>query len=92
MKIGPTNALNAEQSLTAATAAGLDIVSQTPQVIRLSALQELLGGVSKSTIRRLERNPKSGFPKRMRISTRVVAWELNAVMDWLATRPHGFGQ
>ncbi|MNR87060.1 Prophage CP4-57 regulatory protein (AlpA) [compost metagenome] len=68
----------------------LSLEPPNSQLIRLAALQGLLGNVSKSTIRRLERNPNSGFPARLRISSRVVAWQLDAVLDWLATRPHGF--
>lgn len=54
------------------------------RLIRLPELLALCGGIGASTVRRLELH--SNFPKRLKISTNVVAWRLKEVVDWVQSR------
>ncbi len=54
-------------------------------LIRLPELKALLGGVGTTTITRWE--VAKGFPKRIRVGERAVAWDRDAVEAWLRSRP-----
>jgi predicted DNA-binding transcriptional regulator AlpA len=55
---------------------------------RLADVRAILGGISRPTVDRLERC-EAGFPKRIRIGRSAVAWDLDALQQWLETRPRG---
>jgi len=50
------------------------------ELIRFPELFELIK-ISKSQVYRLEK--RGSFPKRIRLSQRTIAWQLNEVMDWI---------
>jgi prophage regulatory protein len=56
----------------------------TNGVIRLPQL-ELMVGLSRSSIYRLE--AAGEFPKRVKLTSRSVAWPRAAVEKWLESRP-----
>jgi predicted DNA-binding transcriptional regulator AlpA len=56
---------------------------------RLADVRALLGGISRPTIDRLEADPDSAFPKRIRLGRAAVGWDLDEVMQWLERRPRG---
>jgi predicted DNA-binding transcriptional regulator AlpA len=58
------------------------------QMIRISELRRKLGGISRATIRRIEKNDPT-FPRRIQLAPNVVAWDEVTVDDWLANRPRG---
>jgi len=59
------------------------------KLLRLSAVQEITGGLSRSTIWRLER--AGLFPKRRTLSTKIIAWNETEIDDWVRSRCHGSG-
>ena len=44
---------------------------------------EQLTGLSRSSIKRLEDNPKSGFPSRIALTVGRIAWDEQAVLAWM---------
>ena len=60
------------------------------KLIRLSAVQERIGGLSRSTIWRLERDGL--FPRRRVVSTKIIAWDETEIEDWIRSRCRGCGQ
>ena len=65
-----------------------DRLSHVPlKLLRLSAVKERTG-LSRSTIRRLEK--QGGFPKRIKISTNIVAWIEDDVIEWIQARADRF--
>jgi prophage regulatory protein len=54
------------------------------RLIRLRELQARLGGVSRTTLWRWERN--SDFPTRVQIGPNTVAWIESEIEEWLAGR------
>jgi len=58
--------------------------NRVEKIIRKTELLELVK-LSRSTIWRLEK--QGSFPKRRRISRRLVGWLLSEVEDWIASRP-----
>ena len=54
------------------------------QIIRFPALKEKLGGVSRSTIFRWERDKT--FPRHIQLGPKAVGWDLNSVNSWLDSR------
>lgn len=63
--------------------------SESP-VIRLPALCRRLGGVSKATIYRWERNDPS-FPKRVKLGERITAWRSDQISAWIEARSAASG-
>jgi len=53
--------------------------------LRVSALVVRLG-MSKSTIWRLARDPKSDFPRPLKLSDKITVWSADAVLAWLASK------
>ncbi len=54
-----------------------DRLIRLPEVVRLC-------GLSPSTVRRLE--AQGSFPRRLRVSTNIVAWRWQEVSAWLDSR------
>jgi len=50
------------------------------ELIRFPELFKLIK-ISKSQVYRLEKRGR--FPKRIRLSQRTIAWQLNEVMEWI---------
>jgi predicted DNA-binding transcriptional regulator AlpA len=61
----------------------------TGRVGRLADVRALLGGISRPTIDRLEADPDTGFPKRIRLGRAAVGWDLDEVRAWVDRRPRG---
>ena len=59
------------------------------KLLRLSAVQERIGGLSRSTIWRLERD--GVFPRRRVVSPKIVAWDEAEIDDWIRSRCNGGG-
>ena len=59
------------------------------KLIRLSAVQERTGGLSRTTIWLLERDGL--FPKRRVVSQKIIAWDETEIDDWIRSRYHGCG-
>lgn len=55
------------------------------QILRPRDLPKMLG-ISRTTCWRLSKDPASGFPKRIRLSSGAVGFFLHQLEDWLATR------
>ncbi|MDD5272597.1 MAG: AlpA family phage regulatory protein [Methylovulum sp.] len=53
--------------------------------LRVSTLAPRLG-MSKSTIWRLSRDPKSDFPKPIKLSEKITVWKADDVLAWLASK------
>ena len=54
--------------------------------------KELVKGItpfSHTTLWRLSRESESGFPKPIKLSKRITAWERSAVMAWLDSKASG---
>lgn len=58
--------------------------SSAKALVRLPEVQRL-SGLSRSTIYRLE--ACGGFPSRVRLSERAIAWRSEEVQTWLDARP-----
>lgn len=58
-------------------------------MIRFPAVQVKTGGLSRSTIYRLERN--GFFPKRRVVTPRIVVWDENEIDTWIQTQNGGYG-
>lgn len=59
------------------------------KLLRLSCVQAKVGGLSRSTIWRLERNGL--FPKRRLVTGKIVAWDESEIDEWIASRKREFG-
>jgi len=53
--------------------------------LRVSALSIRLG-MSKSTIWRLARDPKSDFPRPFKLSDKITVWSADSVLAWLESK------
>lgn len=51
------------------------------KLMRWEALKDKLGGLGRTTIYRMEKEGK--FPKRIKISRNVVAWQEDQVNEWI---------
>jgi prophage regulatory protein len=58
------------------------------QMIRFPELRRKLGGVSRPTLWRIEKNDPT-FPRRVQLAPNVVVWDESAVDEWLENRPRG---
>ena len=58
-------------------------------MIRFPAVQVKTGGLSRSTIYRLERS--GFFPKRRVVTPRIVVWDEIEIDGWIQTQNGGFG-
>ena len=59
------------------------------KLIRLQAVQAIIGGLSRTTIWRLERDGR--FPKRRMVSQRIIAWDETEIDEWIRSRDQGIG-
>ena len=59
------------------------------KLLRLTCVQAKIGGLSRSTIWRLER--KGLFPKRRLVTGKIVAWDESEIDEWIASRRQEFG-
>jgi len=59
------------------------------KMIRFPAVQDKTGGLSRSTIYRLER--EGFFPKRRVVTPRIVVWDETEIDEWIQTRNGGYG-
>jgi prophage regulatory protein len=57
--------------------------------LRFPGVQAKTGGLSRSTIWRLER--KGLFPKRRLVTGKIVAWDESEIDEWIASRHREFG-
>ena len=55
-------------------------------VIRPTEFRLALGGISKSTFRRLLADPEAGLPKPIQISPRIIGWRSDEVEAFLESR------
>lgn len=55
------------------------------QMLRLGDVMELTS-LSRTAIDRLDRDPESGFPARVKLTARTVAWPRGAVEAWIQRR------
>ncbi len=55
------------------------------QIVRPRDLPSILG-ISRTTCWRLSKDPESGFPKRIRLTSGCVGYYLNQLLEWLETR------
>lgn len=55
------------------------------KLYRLPEVQDLVGGLSASTI--YERMAKGTFPLPIKIGLRAVAWRQSDLEEWIETRP-----
>lgn len=54
------------------------------KIIRFSALQKKLDGISRSTVDRWEK--AKNFPPRLRLGINSIGWRLDLVEKWLQER------
>ena len=59
------------------------------KMIRFPAVQDKIGGLSRSTIYRLERD--GFFPKRRVVTPRIVVWDESEIDAWIQTQNSGYG-
>ncbi len=59
------------------------------KLLRFPGVKVKTGGLSRSTIWRLERDGL--FPKRRLVSGRIVAWDETEIDDWIMSRNQEFG-
>ena len=59
------------------------------KLIRFPVVQARTGGLSRTTIWRLER--KGAFPKRRLLTSRIVAWDEAEIDRWIESRNQQFG-
>ena len=60
-----------------------------PKLIRFPEVQEKIGGLSRTTVWRLEQ--KGLFPKRRKLTSRAVAWDEAEIDAWVQARNRGNG-
>ncbi len=58
-------------------------------LLRFPGVQVKTGGLSRTTIWRLERDGQ--FPKRRLITGKIVAWDEAEIDDWINSRSQEFG-
>jgi predicted DNA-binding transcriptional regulator AlpA len=59
------------------------------KLLRFPGVQVKTGGLSRTTIWRLERDGQ--FPKRRLITGKIVAWDEGEIDDWIKSRSQEFG-
>jgi prophage regulatory protein len=59
------------------------------QLLRFPGVQVKTGGLSRTTIWRLER--EGLFPKRRLLTGKIVAWDEAEIDDWIKSRSQDFG-
>jgi prophage regulatory protein len=59
------------------------------QLLRFPGVQVKTGGLSRTTIWRLERDGL--FPKRRLLTGKIVAWDEAEIDDWIKSRSQDFG-
>ncbi len=59
-------------------------MNQENRIVRLPQVRELTGGLSASTIYRLER--AGNFPQRVQLGPNAVGWRYAEVADWIQSR------
>ena len=60
--------------------------NETPRYISPRRIRQVIG-ISRSTALRLEADPLSDFPRRIRISKGRTAWIASELFDWIKARP-----
>ena len=75
----------------------MQFVNEAAPVIPRDRLLDLHGvtaiaGVQKSTIYNFLRDPKSDFPKPIRLGSKCVRWSENQVLSWVQSRIQGTQQ
>jgi prophage regulatory protein len=55
------------------------------QVVRPRNITKITG-LSRTQIWRLGKDPDSGFPKKIQLSTAAVGWRLSEIIAWLESR------
>jgi prophage regulatory protein len=60
-----------------------------PKLLRFPGVQVKTGGLSRTTIWRLER--EGLFPKRRLLTGKIVAWDETEVDEWIESRSKEFG-
>lgn len=55
-------------------------------LIDLHSVQDLTGGISRTTIHRLRKNEAAGFPKPVRVLKGNLRWKLGEVRAWVEQR------
>jgi predicted DNA-binding transcriptional regulator AlpA len=53
-------------------------------IIRFKELSKLLGGISRSSIDRWEKN--KSFPKRIKLGLNSIGWNLEEVIQWIENK------
>jgi len=59
------------------------------QLLRFPGVQAKTGGLSRTTIWRLERDGL--FPKRRLLTGKIVAWDEGEIDEWIKSRSKEFG-
>jgi len=62
-----------------------DQVEIDDEILRFPMLVRLFP-VSRTTLWRLSRDPESGFPRPLRLSTRTIGWKKSEILAFLASR------
>jgi prophage regulatory protein len=60
-----------------------------PNFLRFPGVRAKTGGLSRTTIWRLERDGL--FPKRRLLTGKIVAWDEAEIDDWIKSRSQKFG-